>query len=254
MESVEHVDVDEVWKTLDRFGRYQVVQLVILLASGIPMAFHILSIVFIGKHIDHSCIFPPDVDGYHNASLVLDSCKIHILTNTSTGTNMAECPDGYNYTGDRYTSFVAEWDLVCERDALGKLSQTLVMVGMFLGAFFLPALADRFGRKRLHVGANFLSLVVGVAMAFVPNFIGFAVLRVFIGVFNQGYIIPMFIMMIELFPAQQRELIGFSASFLWGISVVLITPIAYFMQNYSWRSMQFIFGIFSAISIVEFLH
>ncbi|XP_041376643.1 solute carrier family 22 member 6-like [Gigantopelta aegis] len=143
---------------------------------------------------------------------------------------MAECQDGYNYTGERYTSFVAEWDLVCERDTLGKLSQTLVMVGMFLGAFFLPALADCFGRKRLHVGANFLSLIVVVAMAFVPNFIGFSVLRVFIGVFNQGYVIPMFIMMIELFPPQQRELIGFSSSFLWGISVVLITPIAYFIM------------------------
>ncbi|XP_041376634.1 organic cation transporter protein-like [Gigantopelta aegis] len=308
MESVEYVDVDEVWKTLGRFGRYQLVQLFILILAGIPMAFHVLSVVFIGnflklpsrmppgselvsevsptkyraywplifemarlqaasllraaaegralagKHMDHICNFSPEVDDDHNTSIVLDSCTIQIVNNTSTGTDVAEyaCPDGYNYTGDRYTSFVAEWDLVCEKDTLGKLSQTLVMVGMFLGASFLPALGDRFGRKRLHVGANFMFFVVTVSMAFVPNFIGFAVLRVFVGFFHQGYVISQYIMMIELFPAQQKELIGFSGSLLWGLSVTLITPIAYYMQNYSWRSMQLVFGLFSAISIVEY--
>ncbi|XP_041373762.1 solute carrier family 22 member 3-like isoform X2 [Gigantopelta aegis] len=254
MESVENVDVDEVWKTLGRFGRYQLGQLVILIIAGIPMAFHIVSVVFIGKHIDHVCSFSPEADGNHNASVVLESCKIQIVANTSNGTDVTEyaCSNGYNYTGDRYSSFVTEWDLVCERDALGKLSQTLVMVGMFLGASFLPIVADRFGRKRLHVGSHSLLLVVTVAMAFVPSFIGFAILRVFVGIFQEGYLIPLFIIMLELFPAQQKEVIGFLFNLLWGISILLVTPIAYCMQNYSWRSIQLVLAISTAFSIIEF--
>ena len=49
MDSVELMDVDEVWKTLGQFGRYQLLQLTVLVIAALPTAFHILSIVFIGE-------------------------------------------------------------------------------------------------------------------------------------------------------------------------------------------------------------
>lgn len=77
-----------------------------------------------------------------------------------------------------------QWDLVCEKDSVSRLSQSLVLGGMFLGALASP-LADRFGRKPVHVIFNIGLLGVTFAMAFVKNLAGFLVLRFFVGTFQQ---------------------------------------------------------------------
>jgi hypothetical protein len=78
-----------------------------------------------------------------------------------------------------------QFDLVCERTPLTQLSQTLVMAGMCVGAFFLSNLADRFGRKTAHVATHLALLAVSLAMPFMPNYAGFAAMKFFIGVFQQ---------------------------------------------------------------------
>ena len=46
--ALSRVEVDEVWKAVGRYGRFQVVQIFILLVSGLSMAFPVLSGVFEG--------------------------------------------------------------------------------------------------------------------------------------------------------------------------------------------------------------
>ena len=46
--TLSRVEVDEVWKAVGRYGRFQVVQIFILLVSGLSMAFPVLSGVFEG--------------------------------------------------------------------------------------------------------------------------------------------------------------------------------------------------------------
>ena len=78
-----------------------------------------------------------------------------------------------------------QWDLVCGNSTLRELSQTLVMAGMFAGAFFLSTLADRYGRKRSHVGCHMALFVAMLAIAFVPDYVTFCVAKFFSGVFQQ---------------------------------------------------------------------
>jgi len=49
------------------------------------------------------------------------------------------------------------------------------------GAVIFTTLADRFGRKLIYVVCQFSMLVLGVVIAFVPNYISYAVLRFFLG-------------------------------------------------------------------------
>ena len=74
---------------------------------------------------------------------------------------------------------------MCGRAALAQLSQTVVMAGMFAGATLLANLADRFGRKRTHVGCHMALLATSLAMAFMPNYVSFVASKFFIGLFQQ---------------------------------------------------------------------
>ena len=48
-EVVSRLEVDEVWKHLGQYGRYQLLQLAVLTLALTPMAFPVLSIVFEGE-------------------------------------------------------------------------------------------------------------------------------------------------------------------------------------------------------------
>ncbi|KAJ8304899.1 hypothetical protein KUTeg_018482 [Tegillarca granosa] len=82
-----------------------------------------------------------------------------------------------------------QWDLVCDKDALGKMSQTLVLGGMFLGAFASP-LADKFGRRPVHCAFNIGYFIVTILVAFITNFKAFMVLRFLTGVCQQVDLAP----------------------------------------------------------------
>ena len=58
-----------------------------------------------------------------------------------------------------------------------ETSQTIFNGGVMVGALLFPALADRCGRKPIHLMCQWLLVVVGLITAFSPNFTFFAVFR-----------------------------------------------------------------------------
>ncbi|XP_076443357.1 organic cation transporter protein-like [Babylonia areolata] len=252
------VEVDEVWKAVGRYGRYQVVQILTLSMAGMSMAYPVLSIVFEGGANPHKC--RPSTSflaeygiGELNGSVVQESCKVRAIANDSEGSSFITTTcDGYDYQQPEYLSFVSEWGLVCNKAALTQLSQTVVMAGMFAGATVLSNLADRFGRKRAHVGCHVTLLALSLAMAFMPNYVSFVATKFFIGVFQQGYMIPLVIHLLEILPTEQRAFMGVFGSVLWAFSLMSMAPIAFVMKTYSWRDTQLVFGAMHAVCFLEF--
>ena len=78
-----------------------------------------------------------------------------------------------------------KFDLVCDRSALSSLSQTLLMLGQGLGALLFTALSDRYGRKRINITTHALLMAGGVALAFAPDYVTFAIFKLFIGAVQQ---------------------------------------------------------------------
>jgi len=54
-------------------------------------------------------------------------------------------------------------------------------LGVMVGAIIFTSLADRLGRKAIHLGCQFSMVIFGVAVAFAPNYTTYAVLRFFLG-------------------------------------------------------------------------
>ena len=85
-----------------------------------------------------------------------------------------------------YTCFSFQWNLVCEYNILSETTQTVLVVGVMVGALGFSALADAIGRKTylplLSVGYG---PVVGITCAFVDNYYVFAAARFLTGALQQ---------------------------------------------------------------------
>ena len=73
--------------------------------------------------------------------------------------------------------------MVCGREWLGELSQTLVVVGAVTGGVVLSMMADRVGRKPVILVSALALGVTGIITAYSTSYIMFAICRYFVGVF-----------------------------------------------------------------------
>jgi len=70
-----------------------------------------------------------------------------------------------------------QWDLVCDKNYLVEMSQSVFNFGVMVGAIIFTSMADRLGRKPIHLTCQYSMFAVGLAIAFAPNYITFVVLR-----------------------------------------------------------------------------
>ena len=83
--------------------------------------------------------------------------------------------------------FIFQWDLVCGRANLAALAQSLALAGQGLGALVMSHVADRFGRKTVHVLSHIGVMVTMIIMAFSYNIVMLLALRLVAGTFQQVF-------------------------------------------------------------------
>ena len=78
-----------------------------------------------------------------------------------------------------------QWGLVCDKAAIGALSQTFLTIGMGVGAGLIPNFADRFGRKPVFIICVFGIWASSLSLGFSPSHNVFMAFRFLIGFFQQ---------------------------------------------------------------------
>ena len=92
-----------------------------------------------------------------------------------------------------------QFDLICNYDYLADMSQLVFGVGLLVGSVAFTRLADKIGRKPVHLGCQWGTIILGAIMAFSPNYVIFTVLRFVIGtvravnIFYENYIFKIII-------------------------------------------------------------
>ncbi|XP_068221444.1 solute carrier family 22 member 3-like [Palaemon carinicauda] len=141
----------------------------------------------------------------------------------------------YDHPSSRST-ITSEWDLVCNRESLRSLIQSVFMMGVFFGSPLGGYFADRFGRKRLMTGSLWVFIVVSIVASFSPYYQLFLLCR-FLMAFNGNIVYQTsYILAVEACTAKQRSIVGILFSVPFAIGYMLLPALAYHVRE--WRHLH----------------
>jgi OCT family organic cation transporter-like MFS transporter 4/5 len=192
------MNYDDLLAHIGSFSTLQLRNYILLCIPIILCAFHKLSNVFILAKMDHRCkLASNDVNFYFtdnsttnqyifNASYPHDETKgfskceyftDNYFAINSTNHEVKTC-SAYVWNYEKFqSSAINSFELICERDYYKAMSDSLFMIGVFIGSFMFGHLSDRYGRKKVFVISLISQLVFGLLTAISSNFISFTIFR-----------------------------------------------------------------------------
>ncbi|XP_074657475.1 organic cation transporter protein-like [Tubulanus polymorphus] len=216
-----------------------------------PCAWHMFAITFVGGlPDDYHCRVGanqsiPQI--YKDGKWTNDKCRMY--KNESSGDNQTiPCNNGWVYYTDYQSTIVTEWDLVCDRDYLPQMAQTIFVVGTLIGAGSLSPLADWLGRKKVHIGSQMAMAIVGIITISSTNYVMFAVMRVITGALQQGVVLSTTVLLFELFPAEKRAHANLSTWLLWSLGIISLATFGYFVRN--WKYLQLLISVPAFLDLI----
>uniref|UniRef100_A0A1A8BNK5 Major facilitator superfamily (MFS) profile domain-containing protein n=1 Tax=Nothobranchius kadleci TaxID=1051664 RepID=A0A1A8BNK5_NOTKA len=236
------MNFDQILAAIGGFGKYQKILYIWICLPQILLAFHMMASVFTGATPPHQCregsssgvrnqtFTPGSVTG--NASLLDVSC--FFLENR---TERVPCVQGWVYSQEVFQSTtVTEWDLVCTNAGFNSLGSSIYMFGLLVGSVVFGAMADRYGRRFVLLLSIALQTILGVAVAFAPNFPVYVLLRFAVGTTISGVIINAFVLGTEWTCTKRRMLAGIITDYTFGLGYMLLAGVAYLIRD--WRKLQ----------------
>lgn len=157
--------------------------------------------------------------------------------------------DSWVYDGKYHPSSRAiEWNSVCDRRWMGALAQCIYMLGVFTGAVVLGGLADKVGRKKIFCISAVAQLILGVVVAFIPEFWSFLVVRFAYGIFGSaGSYITGFVLTMEIVGASKRTACGVAFQAAFAVGIMLVAGWGALIKDRMW--LQVIYGLHALILI-----
>lgn len=221
-----------------------------------------LSLVTVASVPDHRCMVPA-LD--HNVTAdnlewgvstlsqyipLKDDGSIHNCRIKLENDTIGSCSE-YVYDNTYYkSSRTIEWNFVCDRRWMGAIAQTVYMFGVFTGAVVLGGMADKVGRKPIFCWSALLQLLLGVGVAFTPNYISFLILRYLYGIFGSaGSYITGFVLTMELVGSKYRTVCGITFQAVFAAGIMLVAGWGAFIPDR--QTLQIVYGLHSCLLIAH---
>ncbi|XP_066150435.1 organic cation transporter protein-like [Euwallacea fornicatus] len=209
-DGVPHVDI--VQKSIGVLGRWHIWICLAIFLVKFPVAWHQLSIVFVAPRTEFECADPE-----------LNKCAANCSRHTFDRSVFSE-------------TIQSEWDLVCSKQYLADLAQTITMLGILFGNMVFGYLSDKFGRKFPLLGAVILQAVSGTIAGFSPWFSLFLVMRFLAALATGGTMVTSFVLTMELIGTEWRTVVGILYQIPFNLGHLLLPAISYFLRD--WRYFQ----------------
>ncbi|XP_075994141.1 solute carrier family 22 member 13-like [Genypterus blacodes] len=248
---------------LKEIGEFDLFQKCLLLALCIPSifaAFSVIGQVFISLSFRHQCntdwilalshnltyqkqrnlTIPMDKDGKFESCEMFTPVDLDLETIEAYGINgTTGCINGWDYERTiGVSSTVTEFDLVCDKRSLHKISQAIYMGGFLIGALVFGSVADRFGRRFAVLLAILLLVLFSVGNAFSPNIYIFMVLNFFCGFSCSGILPSTTVIGVEWTNQAKSAIFTTVILIFTSVGLMLLSGIAYLIQD--WRILQIV--------------
>lgn len=211
-ENVNNEDVDIVQKSIGVLGRWHIWICLAIFLVKFPVAWHQLSIVFLAPTAEFIC-----------ANISLDKCDEQCSVHVFNRSIFSE-------------TIISEWDLVCQRQYLADITQTITMLGILFGNMVFGYLSDKFGRKNPLVWAVILQSTSGTIAGFSPWFPLFLLMRFLAALATGGTMVTSFVLIMELVGTEWRTVLGILYQIPFNLGHLLLPAMSYFLRD--WRYFQ----------------
>ncbi|XP_067665041.1 solute carrier family 22 member 6-like [Haliotis asinina] len=257
MTSTKEANFDSIFDALGWRGRYQMIQVLFASLMSLPITFNVMSIIFIGIYVPSHCnVLKNETSVVESLGFQANISDLNItyhecgISITSFGhSEELTCIEGRQYKYPPELSLVSEWDIVCEKESLGDLLQTLLMLGRGIGSVLFTSLSDMYGRKLSLTLSGLCFLATSCGMSFVPTYAAFAVLKVIQGATMTGVGLTSTTIGLEIIPTRHRSKFGVINTLVWSLSVAVYAVAAYLMRDLNWRYHQLIAGLTASFYI-----
>ncbi|XP_060094229.1 solute carrier family 22 member 16 [Heteronotia binoei] len=143
------------------------------------------------------------------------------------------CTDGFIYDRTKWQStIVTEWDLVCQREWLAKLTQPTFMVGVLFGAVIFGDIADRTGRRHVMWFTSTGQFLFGVAVAFTFDYYSFVIVRFLLAMVSSGYLVVVFVYVTEYVGIKYRTWASMHIHAFFAVGIMVVALIGYLADTW----------------------
>ncbi|CAH0399568.1 unnamed protein product [Chilo suppressalis] len=247
----KEINLDSVLESLGPYGRYNLLNFVLLLYPILLSSFFECGFIFEAREQAYRC----EVYGceqrfndsfwlqyaipYNHEKEKLDSCRMFVPVHNSS-TSMQCMPEDFtnetipckSFVYEESKSFVEEFNLGCN-DWMRTLVGTIHNSGMFVAMLFTGAISDRYGRKVAVGFACITSFIFGFSRAFSDSYVTYVILHFFEAALGGGLYPSAYVLIVELVGLKQRVIVSAMCNMTFVIGVVLIGLLAWFVEN--WR-------------------
>lgn len=128
-------------------------------------------------------------------------------------------------------SLTVEQNLVCDKEWLKSLSNSMYFVGATFGLLFWGVISDRYGRKTAYVCSHFVTLIFGFSSLFANSMCTYILLRSINAFGMIGELIPRSIQ-VEIVATEYRFICSIICQIGWATGIILVPALAYVNPGY----------------------
>ncbi|XP_056437924.1 solute carrier family 22 member 16-like [Gadus chalcogrammus] len=264
------MSVERIFDELGHFKRFQACLYFAAVFQAIACGIHYLASVFLVETPNFVCGAPANITDvlYGNVSGtaledVLPSFKdaySYLAVKTSTGDQweLGRCQSAlrvnpkdflsYEFDGNKTTivceqkfvfdhsqviqSIVTDWNLVCDEEWLAQLCQPTFMIGVMIGALVFGDIADRVGRVKILMVTSSCQFVLGVLVAFSPNYYWFLAIRFVLAMVSSGYLVVVFVYVTEFTGTKVRTWTSMHVHAAFAVGIMVVSLIGYLVRTW----------------------
>lgn len=200
-----------------------------------------------------------DLNLYHNFSGSYTQTKMFpTLDNATDNTDLLshhqhqrECTDfTYELAQDHGRTMTSEFDLVCDRDWLRSLFQSLLSAAIVVAHVFWGTFSDKYGRFQAQRLCWLISLAAGLSSVFATEFWTFVLMRALCSFGDLGLVVSLTTTVVELVGNQYRGISVALVNFGYALGV---TSLPYIMAYFADFRYVIAFTVLCHIMTVPFL-